>query len=551
MTNFLRIAMAQINTTVGDFSGNREKVLQAISQARQKKAQLVLFPELTLTGYPPEDMLFKENFITDNSAVLHSILPHTKGIAIVLGYVDRDPKGHLYNAAAFISNGKIFFNYRKIELPNYGVFDEKRYFTPAHEPGLLRWDQKKLALTICEDIWQKNSWVYQKDLVEPRSILINISASPYHIGKHQEREELLKNLARQTKAHVLYLNLVGGQDELVFDGGSMVVDSSGKIMVEAKRFEEDLLVVDVPTNRRTKWGHVKYLTCPHLSNAPKLGREQEIYRALVLGTKDYVRKTGFKKVLVGLSGGIDSALVARIAVDALGADNVVGVTMPSPYTSRETFQDAKILSKNLGIDCLEFRIDQIFKSYLKNLKPAFVGKPADSAEENLQARIRGNLLMALSNKFRYLVLTTGNKSEMATGYCTLYGDMAGGFAVIKDVPKTLVFRLARYRNQLSPKSSIPLRILKRPPTAELRPNQKDQDTLPPYSLLDRALELYVENDLSVDQIVKMGIPQSIARKVARMVDGNEYKRRQAPPGIKITPKAFGRDRRMPISNRYF
>lgn len=541
MKNSVRLALAQINTTVGDLSGNRQKVLQAVSEARKKKAELVIFPELTLTGYPPEDLLFKQRFVTDNLRSLRAILNQVKGIAVLLGYVDRDKEGHLYNAAALISDKKNIFNYRKIELPNYGVFDEKRYFSAGGDFGLLNWKKKRMALTICEDIWQKNSWVYQKDTLGQPSVLLNISASPYHVGKHKEREALVKNLARQSGVSVVYLNLVGGQDELVFDGGSMVVDARGNILAAAKRFEEDLLVVDVPMGQHK----------PAPSKNIRMGLEEEVYRALVLGTRDYIRKTGFKKVLIGLSGGIDSALVARIAVDALGADNVTAVTMPSPYTSRETLDDAKILSKNLGMHCREIRIDSIFESYLKNLKPEFSGLAPDTTEENLQARIRGNLLMALSNKFHALVLTTGNKSEMATGYCTLYGDMAGGFAVIKDVPKTLVFRLCRYRNKLSPKNSIPESILKRPPTAELRHNQKDQDTLPPYSLLDRALEFYVENDLSVDQVVKKGIPRSMIQKVARMVDGNEYKRRQAPPGIKITPKAFGRDRRMPISNRYF
>ncbi len=542
MQNFRRVAMAQINTAVGDLGGNRRKILQSISDAKKKRADLLLFPELTLTGYPPEDMLFKERFVSDNLILLKSILPHTTGIGVILGYVDRDKEDRIYNAAALVMNKKILFNYRKVELPNYGVFDEKRYFTPGFHPGLFDRSRQKITLSICEDIWRSHAWVYQRQWVAKNGLLINISASPYHVGKQKEREKLLKNLARRTGATVFYLNLVGGQDELVFDGGSMVLNPDGRIIAQAKRFEEDLLVVDLPSSRRKPNGFSK--------KTKMLSREEEVYRALVLGTQDYIRKTGFQKVLVGLSGGIDSALVARIAVDALGSDNVIGVTMPSPYTSWETLEDAKILSKNLGIRCSELRIDSVFQNYLETLKDVFANKPPDITEENLQARIRGNFLMALSNKFGYLVLTTGNKSEMATGYCTLYGDMAGGFAVIKDVPKTLVFKLARFRNQQSPKNSIPLRILKRPPTAELRPNQKDQDTLPPYPLLDRTLELYVENDLSVDQIIRKGIPSTIAKKVSRMVDGNEYKRRQAPPGVKITPKAFGRDRRMPISNRY-
>ena len=462
----------------------------------------------------------------------------------MVGFVDRDEEGRLYNAAALIQQGKITYVYHKVELPNYGVFDEKRYFSPGKRGGRFELNEIYLGLTICEDIWQKSGTVYQKDYSGANPFLINISASPYHVGKQREREELLKNLAISTQATVLYLNLVGGQDELVFDGGSMVVSPAGKILAQARRFMEDALVVDVPA---AGTGKSKVL---HAQKKSALNSEAEVYQALVLGTRDYVQKNGFKKVLIGLSGGVDSALVARIAVDAFGPDNVVAVTMPSQYTSKETYRDSKALAKKLKIELLEFHIHDLFDRYLEKLRPAFKGYPRDITEENLQARIRGNVLMALSNKLGHLVLTTGNKSEMATGYCTLYGDMAGGFAVIKDVPKTLVFKLARYRNSVVPKNSIPVSVIQRPPTAELRPNQKDQDTLPPYPVVDKFLEWYVEQDMGVEDTVRKGIPRRIAYRLARRVDGNEYKRRQAPPGVKITPKAFGRDRRMPITNKY-
>ena len=567
MKHVLRVSMAQINTTVGDLGGNRQKVLRALAEAKKRRSHLVTFPELALTGYPPEDILFKKHFVSENIKALESILPHTQGTSVVIGFVDRDRKHRLYNAAAFIANKRIVHVYHKMLLPNYGVFDEQRYFSPGDRGGLVDLDGVRLGLTICEDIWQKDAYVYSKDFSGNVSVLINISASPYHRGKEKERQALLKHLALRTKSVVLYQNLVGGQDELVFDGGSMIVSEAGRVLCQAKRFEEDLLTVDVPIKKiSAQTGSNLAMFMPAslpknllscklnrlmLRAKPKvLGHEEEVYKALLMGTHDYIRKNGFKKALIGLSGGVDSSLVARIAVDVVGPQNVLGVTLPSPYTSGETYADAKLLAKNLGIECLEFKIDEIFGNYLDLFKETFAQHPADSTEENLQARIRGNILMALSNKFGYLVLTTGNKSEMATGYCTLYGDMAGGFAVIKDVPKTWVFKLARYRNSLNPKNSIPLSVLRRAPSAELRPNQTDQDTLPPYELLDRFLELYVERDLSLDKIIKEGIPRAVAVKVAKMVDGNEYKRRQAPPGIKITPKAFGRDRRMPITNRY-
>jgi len=544
MRRFLRVWMAQINTTVGDLEGNREKIVRSMDEARRANAHLALFPELTVTGYPPEDLLFKKTFVSRNLEVLKSVASKTKGLAAIIGFVDRDDSGRLYNAAALLKDKGITYVYHKVELPNYGVFDEKRYFLPGRQNGTFELRSVRFGLTICEDIWQKSSYVYQAGYSGTYPFLINISASPYHWGKQNEREAILKNLADSAQATVFYLNLVGGQDELVFDGGSMVVGPDGKILARAKRFEEDALVIDIPA------GHARRSLIRRAEKKPPLEHESEVYRALVLGTRDYIRKNGFKKALIGLSGGIDSALVAGIAVDALGAQNVIGVTMPSRHTSQGTYRDAKQLAKNLKIKLFDFKINPIFDRYLTDLSQAFKSHPSGIAEENLQARIRGNILMALSNKLGHLVLTTGNKSEMATGYCTLYGDMAGGFAVIKDVPKTLVFKLARHRNALFPKNSIPGSILRRPPTAELRPNQKDQDTLPPYPIVDKFLELYVEQDKALEDIIQEGIPKLIARRLARMVDGNEYKRRQSPPGVKITPKAFGRDRRMPITNQY-
>ena len=561
----LKVLIAQINTTVGDFEGNLKKIRLALKAAKQARAKLVTFPELTLTGYPPEDVLLKEHFVDDNHKAFRSLLPFTKGLMAVVGFVDRDAKKNIYNAAAFIVDGKVRYIYRKIHLPNYGVFDEKRYFTPGNSAAILDLGRFSLGLTICEDIWPADSFVYQKSFTGKISLLVNISCSPYHLNKQIERKKLIKKLAIKTRCTVIYHNLVGGQDELVFDGGSLVVDQGGWILAEAVGFEEQLLIADAPLAlvppKSLRSSNLKILPIkiPHSflgrfskKSYPKqtlLSQEEEVYKALVLGTRDYILKNRFKKVLIGLSGGIDSAIVACIAVDALGAQNVLGVTMPSPYTSKETYGDAKLLAKNLSIECLDIGIEVILNQYLAVLKRPFSGHPVDTTEENLQARIRGNILMALSNKFGYLVLATGNKSEMATGYCTLYGDMAGGFAVIKDVPKTMVFKLAAYKNRAGV-GIIPQTIIQRPPTAELRHDQKDQDTLPPYSVLDKFLEAYVEKDGSIKQIVKQGISMALARKTARMVDRNEYKRRQAPPGIKITPKAFGRDRRMPITNHY-
>ncbi len=535
---FFRVCLAQINTTVGDFAANRQKVLDALSFAREEGAQLVVFPELTLCGYPPEDLLFKTHFIDENRRLLADVAAHTPGLTAVVGFAERDAKsGHLYNSAAVLSGKKIKAIYRKNKLPNYGVFDEKRYFREGTKPLIVKIAGKRVGISICEDIWDPQSFVYRRGYSGKVDVLVNISASPYHRNKQTERKRLLKMLSVSTKSWVIYINLVGGQDELVFDGGSVVMDPWGATHAEAELFKEQMVVVDIPG---------KSIATP----APPPRDEEEVYSALVLGTADYVRKNGFKKVLIGLSGGIDSALVAAIAVDALGAENVIGVTMPSPYTSSGTYEDSRELAANLGVRLLEFRIDSLFAEYRRVLESVFEGLPENIAEENLQARVRGNLLMALSNKFGHLVLTTGNKSEIATGYCTLYGDMAGGFAVIKDVPKTLVFALARWRNKKAGTEFIPKSIIARAPSAELRHGQKDQDSLPPYDVLDRFIDAYIGKGHPAGRIKAAGLSAAEAARVSRLIDKSEYKRRQAPPGIKITPQAFGRDRRMPITNRY-
>ncbi len=531
----IRVAVAQINPTVGDLKGNREKIVQFLEKARQSGADLVTFPELAITGYPPEDLLFKKSFLQENERSVRSLLPHTKGLACVVGFV-HSVSGRLYNAAALLVNGRLQAVYHKNHLPNYGVFDEKRYFTPGKAPFVFSLKGIRIGLSICEDLWVEKG----SPLLEARKgakLLVNLSASPYEAGKQEERRKLFSKRAKEAKAFLLYNNLVGGQDELVFDGGSMVLDEKGKVIRMAPQFEEALLIYDFEK--------------PSLSK-PKpflpLSREEEIYRALVLGTRDYVLKNGFEKVVLGLSGGIDSSLVACIAADALGKEKVVGVSMPSLYSSRETQEDAKILARKLGIRFIELPLDAVFQSLLALLSDLFGGKKEGIAVENLQARIRGMLLMALSNQFGWLVLTTGNKSEMSTGYCTLYGDMAGGFAVIKDLPKTWVYELASFRNRKE--VVIPETVLTREPTAELKPNQKDSDTLPPYDQLDPILAAYIEKNLSISQMKQAGFREILVKDVIRRVDGNEYKRRQGPPGIKVTPRAFGKDWRFPITNRY-
>jgi NAD+ synthase (glutamine-hydrolysing) len=572
----LRIGMAQINTTVGDFAGNTRRILEAVAEARSLGVDLLAFPELAICGYPPEDLLLKPQFIEENLRCLNRVVESSPGLAIVVGFVDA--KGDIYNAAAVIDDGKLVGVYHKIYLPNYGVFDENRYFQAGRECPVYVITGVGVGINICEDIWYE-AGPSTAQAYSGAEVIVNISASPYHFGRGDFRERMLGTRASDNVAIIAHNNLVGGQDELVFDGNSMVLDEKGRLIARGRQFEEDLVVADLDVEavfrtrlhdprwrkdalllEEPRWRGTKIVVSEAPSAVPKppLRERQlavrsmpgEVYDALVLGTRDYVRKNGFEKVVIGLSGGVDSSLVAAIAVDALGSSNVVGVAMPSRYSSPGSISDAKLLARNLGIKLLTIPIERIFQAYLEVLAESFKGTEPNVAEENIQARVRGNILMALSNKFGWLVLTTGNKSEMATGYTTLYGDMAGGFAVIKDVPKTMVYELARYRNSTAGAELIPSAVLEKVPSAELRPEQRDTDTLPSYDLLDPALTAYVEEDKSVEQIIAMGIDEEVVKRAARLVDASEYKRRQAPPGIKITPRAFGRDRRLPITNRF-
>ncbi len=535
----LRAALAQINTTVGDLRGNTAKIIEYIDRARAEGADLVSFPELTITGYPPEDLLYKHNLIRDNRECLDEVIEHSAGIAVVVGFVDRDEE--LFNAAAMIQDRRLLGVYHKVHLPNYGVFDEQRYFQSGSECPVFDINGTCVGVNVCEDIWYESGPTNVQSKAGAR-VILNINGSPYHRGKGRFREQMLADRARDNGVYVFYTNLVGGQDELIFDGGSCVFSPSGDVLVRGKQFEEDLLVVDIDPDA----------TQPAVDPAPEpaLADLEEVYEALTIGTRDYVRKNGFEKVVIGLSGGIDSTLTATIAADALGPENVVVVTMPSRYSSEGSIADSDILAKNLGVKLWNISIEDMFQSSLDSLDPLFAGTESGVAEENLQARMRGNLLMAISNKFGWLVLTTGNKSEMAMGYGTLYGDMAGGFAVIKDVPKVLVYELAETRNARGPSPVIPQSVIDKEPSAELRPDQKDTDSLPPYSVLDPVLEAYVEQDKSPADIISMGFDEEMVKRVIKAVDRNEYKRRQAAPGVKITPRNFGRDRRMPIVNWY-
>ena len=534
----LRAALAQINTTVGDLRGNTAKVLDYIDRARAQGADIVSFPELTITGYPPEDLLYKHNLIRENRECLDRIIEHSAGIAVVVGFVDWDEE--LFNAAAVIQDRKLLGIYHKVHLPNYGVFDEKRYFQSGEECPVFDINGTSVGVNVCEDIWYKSGPTNVQAKSGAR-VIMNINGSPYHRGKGRFREEMLAGRARDNGVYVCYTNLVGGQDELVFDGGSCVFSPSGDVLARGRQFEEDLLLIDIDSESNQPD------TTPIDDPLPDL---EEVYQALTIGTRDYVRKNGFKQVVIGLSGGIDSTLTATIAADALGPENVVVVTMPSRYSSEGSIADSDILAKNLGVKLWNISIEDMFQSSLDSLDPHFAGTGSGIAEENLQARMRGILLMAISNKFGWLVLTTGNKSEMAMGYGTLYGDMAGGFAVIKDVPKVLVYELAETRNARGPRPVIPQSVIDKEPSAELRPDQKDTDSLPPYSVLDPVLEAYVEQDKSPAEIMEMGFDEEMVKRVIKAVDRNEYKRRQAAPGGKITPRNFGRDRRMPIVNWY-
>ena len=583
----LRIGLAQLNPTVGDLDGNFEKIAAALVVAREQAVDLVAFPEMMITGYPPEDLLLKPSFIERAIARTHDILPLTKGLTAVVGTVERDID--LYNAAAVLHDGAWMGTYRKHFLPNYGVFDENRYFMAATRNPVFVRGRTAIGVNICEDIWYPGGPVEEQVIRGGAEVIVNISASPYHAGKSQARRRMLSTRAADNLVVVCYVNLVGGQDEVVYDGSSVIVDEQGKVIAEGALFAEDFVVADVdldevfnqrlhdPRLRKGRAvdngetatridlpmaggpaagsgggnGGVAVATRPALAlRLPRAERPlvAEVYDALVLGTRDYVIKNGFDTVVLGLSGGIDSALTAAIAVDALGPQKVVGVAMPSPYTSPASNADAEALARTLGMRYYAIPIRDVFESYRRALEPAFVGKPPDTTEENLQARIRGNYLMALSNKFGWLVLTTGNKSELSVGYSTLYGDMAGGFAVLKDVYKTFVYLLARHRNELAP--VIPENTLTRAPSAELREGQTDQDSLPPYAVLDPILRLYVEEDRSASEIAEEGFDLATVEAVIRLVDRAEYKRRQSPPGIKITPRAFGKDRRLPITNRW-
>jgi len=572
----LRIGMAQINTTVGDFTGNTEKILEAIGQGRSLGVDLLTFPELAICGYPPEDLLLKPKFIEENIRSLDKVVSGCSGLTAVVGFVDA--KADIFNAAAVIHDRKLVGVYHKIYLPNYGVFDENRYFQAGRECPVFVIAGIGVGINICEDIWYE-AGPATAQAYSGAEVIVNISASPYHFGKRSSRERMLGTRASNNVAIVAYNNLVGGQDELVFDGDSVIMDEKGQLIARGKQFEEDLIVADLDVEavfrtrlhdprwrkatlllEKQQWNTARIVVSEAPSSVPKSPLPQrqimlrelpgEIYDALVLGTRDYILKNGIEKVVIGLSGGIDSSIVATIAVDALGPSNVIGVAMPSRYSSPGSISDAELLSRNLSIRLLTIPIENVFKAYLEVLAEPFKGVKPDVTEENIQARIRGNLLMALSNKFGWLVLTTGNKSEMATGYTTLYGDMAGGFAVIKDVPKTIVYQIAKYRNSVAGKDLIPSTVFEKPPSAELRPDQKDSDSLPSYDLLDPVLTAYVEEDKSVEQIIAMGIDEEVVKRAARLVDSSEYKRRQAPPGVKITARAFGRDRRLPITNRF-
>jgi NAD+ synthase (glutamine-hydrolysing) len=574
VTASLRIALAQINAVVGDIAGNEAKIAGQLAAARDAGAQLVCFPELALTGYPPEDLLLKEHFLADARAALHRLAEEAQGIVAIVGYPERAEDVH--NGAAILAGGELQATYRKIHLPNYGVFDELRYFQPGTRGATIVVDGVTIGLTVCEDIWQPGPPLSDEALAGAR-LIVNLSASPYDKGKGLRRERMIAQRARDELTAVAFCGLVGGQDELVFDGYSLVVDHEGTVLARAPQFEEALLIAEVDTlaagsarlrdtRRRAPAAAARDTvdelgtftvrdrpTDDPLGDAPVaalLDEVDEVYGALVLGTRDYTRKNGFEHVVLGLSGGIDSTLVALIAVDALGPDCVTCVTMPSPYSSEGTRGDAHRLAENLGSELLELPIEPMMKAFDSALAEPFAGREPDLTEENLQARIRGNLLMALSNKFGWLVLTTGNKSEMSVGYSTLYGDSAGGFAVIKDVPKLLVYRLARRRDERAGGGLVPAELFTRAPSAELRPDQRDDDSLPPYDILDPILEGIVERDLGRDQLVARGLPAADVDRVLRLVDLAEYKRRQQPPGIKITTRAFGRDRRVPITNRY-
>jgi NAD+ synthase (glutamine-hydrolysing) len=552
----VRIALAQMNPTVGDISGNTEKIVAAVERAREAGAQVLAVPELAVTGYPPEDLLLKRSFVQANLDALAPIATASGDLLVVVGFVDRG-RDRLYNAAALCHGGEIAAIYRKHLLPNYGVFDEHRYFEPGRGHTLVETDQGVIGVCVCEDAWfDPGPVISQGDA--GAQVVVNINASPFHKGKLKERTAMLAARARRANTSIAYLNAVGGQDELVFDGGSLVVAPDGSVVTRLPQFEEAFASVDVPLGGSSDRKHpsIKRISLqlrpasgsPDTIEAPLIQGAEEIYRALALGLSDYVNKNGFEKVVIGLSGGIDSTVTATIAADALGSDRVLGVAMPSDFSTSHSVEDAKQLAENLGIEMLQVPIARMYDAYLQTMDETFGATELGVAEENLQARIRGNILMAISNRYGHLVVATGNKSEMACGYATLYGDMAGGFALLKDVFKLEVYEISRWRNSVSP--VIPENVLTKPPSAELRPDQKDEDSLPPYTVLDPILEAYIERDASIAEIATAGADPATVERVIRLVDRAEYKRRQAPPGPKVTTKAFGRDRRLPITNRW-
>jgi NAD+ synthase (glutamine-hydrolysing) len=571
----LRVALAQLNPTVGDLDGNLKRLIDAYDEADSSGCDLIAFPELSITGYPPEDLVLKPGFVDDNLEALHAFAAHTRECAAVVGFVDRDRD--LYNAAAVCVGGGVVGVYRKRMLPNYAVFDEQRYFTPGtgeldgNDPlELFEIGGVKVGVTVCEDIWSPFGPLAAQ-AAGGAELSVNINASPYHWEKDTGRERMVATRAQDAHTPIVYVNQVGGQDELVFDGGSFVVDGEGHVIARAPQFVEDLMIVDVvipPVYRgrlldpRGKATDVP-LPVVHVSSetrapdevveqplAASLDPHRELYDALVLGTRDYLRKNGFTDVVIGLSGGVDSTLVACIAADALGPDHVHGVSMPSRYSSDHSKSDAELLAENLGIGFRTISIEPAFQAYLDMLAPSFAGREPGLTYENLQSRCRGQTLMALSNEMGWMVLTTGNKSELAVGYFTIYGDSVGGYAVIKDVLKLEVYELCRYVNRAAGRDVVPPNVITKPPSAELRPDQRDDQSLPPYEVLDPILELYVERDHTAEEIIELGHDAEIVRRVARLVDIAEYKRRQSPPGVRVSPKAFGKDRRMPITHGY-
>ncbi len=547
----MKLALGQINPTVGDLAGNTGRMIEAARQAASGGADLVIFPELAVSGYPPRDLVEIRRYLERNESELQRLARETStlGLAVISGYAgpsDQSEHQSATNCAAYLRDGKVVSRQRKMLLPTYDVFDEWRYFAPADSQQVWEHNGCRIAVTICEDVWNdKQFWDrrrYQRDPVEELAqqgmdFIINIAASPYHMHKRKQRLDMIAATARRWGVPIAMVNQVGGNDQLIFDGSSFVVGPDGVVRAQARSFEEDLVFYDTATNE----GDIR---------RDDQDEYAAVYNALVMGTRDYVRKCGFESVIIALSGGMDSSLTAVIAVDALGADRVTGVSLPSRYSSEASIDDAQALADALGIRRLTIPIEAVFRTMLETLEPVLDGGPAGVTEENLQSRIRGNLLMALSNRFGWLLLTTGNKSEVATGYATLYGDMAGGFAVLKDVPKTTVYELSRWRNALAQRHLIPQSVLDKEPSAELRPDQKDSDSLPPYDVLDPILERYVEDDWSLPELIAAGHDPDIARHVLALVDRSEYKRRQGAPGIKITPRAFGKDRRVPITSRY-